>query len=473
MAVELKIPSAGESITEVQIGQWLKNEGDPVERDEAVVEIETDKASMELPSPVSGILSKCLKQAGDVVPVGSVIALIDETARPVRPPEREAQAIAAAAGVSPGPQSLAGGAPIPPGGTPTLSAGAAVPPQEPRVMPAARRALAEARLFPAEVQATGPGGRLLKEDVQRHVAAGPSLPAVAGPGRGTLTGETPAPPSETPTPASAPAPPGGTPTPRTAAAPTPASSAADAGAPTLSAPLPARDREEQVVPMTMLRRRIAQRLVEAQQTMAMLTTFNEVDMSAVQRLRAERGADFEKKYEVRLGLMSFFVKAVIDALKSWPAVNAEIRGTDIVYKNYYDIGIAVSTEHGLVVPVVRDAERLSFAEVELAIGDLARRARERKITIEELQGGTFTITNGGVFGSLLATPIINPPQSAILGLHTIQERPVVRDGQVVIRPMMYVALTYDHRIIDGRESVSFLKRVKQCVEDPTRMLLEA
>jgi 2-oxoglutarate dehydrogenase E2 component (dihydrolipoamide succinyltransferase) len=225
--------------------------------------------------------------------------------------------------------------------------------------------------------------------------------------------------------------------------------------------------------MTMLRRRIAQRLVEAQQTMAMLTTFNEVDMSAVQRLRAERGADFEKKYEVRLGLMSFFVKAVIDALKSWPAVNAEIRGTDIVYKNYYDIGIAVSTEHGLVVPVVRDAERLSFAEVELAIGDLARRARERKITIEELQGGTFTITNGGVVGSLLATPILNPPQSAILGLHTIQERPVVRDGQVVIRPMMYVALTYDHRIIDGRESVSFLKRVKQCVEDPTRMLLEA
>ena len=419
MTVELKIPSAGESITEVQIGTWLKNEGDYVERDEAVVEIETDKASMELPSPVSGVLARRLKQAGDIVPVGAVIALIEEAARPATQraprsepearapghPEREAQASAVAAGASP-----------------------AGVPAEPHVMPAARWALAEAGLSPAEVKATGPGGRLLKEDVQRRVAAGVS-PAVGG---REDTAETAVPPT----------------------------------------PTPAGDREEEIIPMTMLRRRIAQRLVEAQQTMAMLTTFNEVDMSAVQRLRAEEGEAFERKYQVRLGLMSFFVKAAIDALKVWPMANAEVRGTDIVYKNYYDIGIAVSTEQGLVVPVLRNAERLSFAEVERTIADLARRARERKITIEELQGGTFTITNGGVFGSLLATPIINPPQSAILGLHAIQDRPVVREGQIVIRPMMYLALTYDHRLIDGRESVSFLKRVKDCIEDPARMLVE-
>jgi 2-oxoglutarate dehydrogenase E2 component (dihydrolipoamide succinyltransferase) len=410
MAVELKIPSAGESITEVQIGTWLKNEGDYVERDEAVVEIETDKASMELPSPVSGVLARRLKQAGDIVAVGTVIALIEEAAPPTVAPskratvrsEREAQA-------------------------------SAVGTAEPRVMPAARRALAEAGLSPADVRATGPGGRLLKEDVQGSVAAGAS-PAVEA-RKDTADGATKD---------------------RLETGPTTAGG----------------DRDEEIIPMTMLRRRIAQRLVEAQQTMAMLTTFNEVDMSAVQRLRAEEGEAFERKYQVRLGLMSFFVKAAIDALKVWPMVNAEVRGTDIVYKNYHDIGIAVSTEQGLVVPVIRSAERLSFAEVERTIADLARRARERKITIEELQGGTFTITNGGVFGSLLATPIINPPQSAILGLHAIQDRPVACAGQVVIRPMMYVALTYDHRIIDGRESVSFLKRIKECVEDPARMLVE-
>ena len=382
MAVELKIPSAGESITEVQIGQWLKAEGDYVARDEAVVEIETDKASMELPSPVGGILTHRLKQAGDIVPVGAVIAMIKEAPRP-------AGTVATA---------------------------------EPRVMPAARRVLAEAGLNATDVKATGPGGRLLKEDVQRHAAAtagGTAVSAVVADPPGAST-----------------------------------------------------DRQEEVVPMTMLRRRIAQRLVEAHQTMAMLTTFNEVDMSAVNELRARRSDEFQKKYDIKLGLMSFFVKATIDALKRFPAANAEVRGTDIVYKNYYDIGIAVSTEQGLVVPVIRNAERLSFAEVELAIADLATRARQRKITIEELQGGTFTITNGGVFGSLMATPIINPPQSAILGLHAIQDRPVAREGQVVIRPMMYVALTYDHRIIDGRESVSFLKRVKECVEDPARMLVE-
>jgi 2-oxoglutarate dehydrogenase E2 component (dihydrolipoamide succinyltransferase) len=411
MAVELKVPSAGESITEVQIGQWLKAEGDYVERDEPLVELETDKASMELPAPTSGILSKRLKQTGEIVPVGSVIALSEESARPAERATVRSEREALASASSESRAAVTG--PV------QREAPAAGPP---RVMPAARRALAQAGL------STGPGGRLLKEDVQRgakKVAAG-GPPADEG---HRITAETAVPPA-----------------------------------------VP--QREEEVVPMTMLRRRIAERLVQAQQTMAMLTTFNEVDLSAVQRLRAEEGEQFERKYQVRLGLMSFFVKAAIDALKAWPMVNAEVRGTDIVYKNYFDIGIAVSTDQGLVVPVVRNAERLSFAEVEQTIADLAKRARERKITIEELQGGTFTITNGGVFGSLLATPIINPPQSAILGLHAIQDRPVVREGQIVIRPMMYIALTYDHRIIDGRESVSFLKRVKECIEDPTRMLVE-
>ncbi len=409
MAVELKIPSAGESISEVQIGEWLKAEGDYVERDEVVVEIETDKASMELPAPTSGVLTKRLRQAGEIVPVGAVIAMIEEGPRPAGAPLDRAAA-----------RSAASAAPVAAkaDGGPTATA------TEPRVMPAAQRALHEAGLAAADVTPTGPGGRLLKEDVQRHVAAG-GAPAAAGHAEPAVVGP----------------PVGG-------------------------------DRHEEAVPMTMLRRRIAQRLVEAKQTMAMLTTFNEVDMSAVLRLREERGEAFQQRYGVKLGLMSFFVKAAIDALKRFPAVNAEIRGNDIVYKNYYDIGVAVSTDQGLVVPVIRNAERLSFAEVEQAIGDLARRARERKIAVEELQGGTFTITNGGVFGSLLATPIINPPQSAILGLHALQDRPVARGGQVVIRPMMYVALTYDHRIIDGRESVSFLKRVKECVEDPARMLVE-
>jgi 2-oxoglutarate dehydrogenase E2 component (dihydrolipoamide succinyltransferase) len=310
-------------------------------------------------------------------------------------------------------------------------------------MPAARRVLVERGLQAAEVDPTGPGGRLLKEDVQRHVATAPEQAAAVE----ARAGETPA-----------------------RAAPPPAFES--------SAPAA---RQEEAVPMTLIRRRIAERLVESQRNAAILTTFNECDMSAVLDVRQRHGEAFEKKYGIRLGLMSFFVKAAIEALKLFPAVNAEIRdlpmsdGTTaphIVYKNYYDIGVAVSTDRGLVVPVIRNAERLSFAEVEKAIADLATRARDRKIAVEELQGGTFTISNGGVFGSLLSTPIINPPQSAILGLHVIQDRPVARDGQVVICPMMYLALTYDHRIIDGRESVSFLRRIKECVEDPRRILVE-
>lgn len=385
MAVDIKIPSAGESISEVQIGAWMKAEGDRVEADEPLVEIETDKATMELPAPVAGTLVKVLKRSGDTAAVGDVIARIDESGdgRPAeaRKPVR-AEAKPTAAG---------------------------------HVMPAARRAMAERGVAADQVQGSGPGNRVLKEDVDRHEATRPTT---------------------------APAP------------------AAPAG------------REEDVVPLTLLRKRVAARLVESLQTTAQLTTFNEVDMSAVMALRKQRGETFKEKYGIKLGIMSFFVKAAIDALKAVPQVNAFIRDDSLVYRNYFDIGVAVSTDRGLVVPVIRDADRLSFAQVEAALADLAGRAREKKISPDELQGGTFTISNGGVFGSLLSTPILNPPQSGILGLHTIQDRPVVRDGQIVVRPMMYVALTYDHRVIDGRESVTFLKRVKECIEDPALMLVE-
>ncbi len=425
MAVELKIPESGESITEVQIGGWLKAEGDYVRQDELIVEVETDKASMELPAPASGKLARQLKKPGEMARVGEVIAVIDEAAPP-RDGDgngtRPAAATTAKAPSAPAAAAAAAPAPAAPAG---------------HVMPAARRVLAEHGLKPEQVAATGPGGRLLKEDVQRHVAqagdAAPAAPTAAG---------------------AAPTAPGA----------------------------PVGPREEEAVPMTMLRRRIAERLVQSQQTAALLTTFNECDMGAVLALRKQRGEAFEKKYGIKLGFMSFFVKAAIDALKLIPEVNAEIRELatpdgrmtpHVVYKNYFDIGVAVSTEAGLVVPVVRNAERLSFAEIEQKIAELAARGRDRKLTIEELQGGTFTISNGGIFGSLLSTPIVNPPQSAILGLHAIQDRPVARDGQIVVRPMMYLALTYDHRIIDGREAVTFLRRIKECIEDPTRILLEA
>lgn len=396
MAFEVKVPSAGESITEVQIGAWIKAVGDRVEAEEPIVEIETDKATMELPAPVAGVLTKVLKQTGEAATVGDVIGHIDESgngrqAAPVKPAKKAA------------PQPARKTAPKPAKKT-----------EPTRVMPAARRELAQRGLDASQVAPTGPGGRLLKEDVQAHGGGGLGSPV----------------------------------------------------------PSPARGREEEVVPMSLLRRRVAERLVEAQQSAAMLTTFNEIDMAAVKSLRAQRQEAFQQKYGIKLGFMSFFVKAAIDALKRVPAVNAEIRGTDIVYRNYFDIGVAVATERGLMVPVLRDADRMSFAQVETALADLATRAREKKITPDELQGGTFTISNGGVFGSLLSTPILNPPQSGILGLHAIQDRPVVVAGQIVVRPMMYVALTYDHRLIDGRESVTFLKRIKECVEDPTRMLIE-
>jgi 2-oxoglutarate dehydrogenase E2 component (dihydrolipoamide succinyltransferase) len=388
---ELKVPSVGESIVEVEIGAWLKGEGEAFQADEPLVELITDKATLELPAPFAGTLKKILKAQGETARVGEAIALLEEGA--------------AQAEARPEPQ---------------------VPAQEPPLaMPAAERVMREAGVSPEEVVGTGLGGRILKEDVERHLEERKASPMPE-----------PAPP------------------------------------PSPQAPADKPWRVDEVVPMTPLRRRIAERLLQARQTTAMLTTFNEADMSQVIALRRELGEAFQKKHGVKLGFMSFFVKAVVQALKEIPELNAEIRDGTIVYHRYYDIGIAVGGGEGLVVPVLRDADRLSFAEIEKQIADFAERARTRKLKPEELMGGTFTITNGGIYGSLNSTPLLNPPQVGILGMHAIQERPVAREGQVVIRPMMYLALSYDHRIVDGREAVTFLRRVKELIENPTRLLLE-
>jgi 2-oxoglutarate dehydrogenase E2 component (dihydrolipoamide succinyltransferase) len=404
---ELKVPSVGESITEVQIGDWLVGEGGSATKDAALVVIETDKVTVELPAPVAGKVTRVLKKKGDKATVGEVIGYMEAGAVAASGASNAASTTSASAGAS---NAGASAAPAP----------KSAPARETVVMPAAARALATGGVDPASVTPTGPGGRMLKEDVQRAASA-----------------------------------------PKPAVAPASAGPRSSGGA-----------REEEVVPMTPLRRRIAERLVQAQSTAALLTTFNEIDMGAVMALRNEHKDAFQEKHGTKLGFMSFFVKASIEALKLIPGVNAELRGDAIVYRNYYDIGVAVGGGKGLVVPILRNAERLSFAEIEAGIGELAKRAQSNKLTLEELSGGTFTISNGGIYGSLLSTPIVNPPQSGILGLHAIQDRPVARDGQVVIRPMMYVALTYDHRLVDGREAVTFLKRIKDCVENPARMLLE-
>jgi 2-oxoglutarate dehydrogenase E2 component (dihydrolipoamide succinyltransferase) len=423
MAIELKVPQVGESITEVQIGHWLKRQGERAEKDEAVVEIETDKATVELPAPVSGVISQVMKAAGQVAAVGEVIGIMEESGDGAASvPAETAKPVAASAGAA-------------------SSSGA------------------------AQTSPAPPG---------RSLAVGGT--ATQSPGASAAKAQ-PAPAAQAPTPAPAPQ---RAPTPQPAPRPQPAPVGPVESAPpaqamvarTANAAVPSAARSEEVVPMSMIRRRIAERLVQAQQQAALLTTFNEIDMSAVIALRKEQGPTFQEKFGVKLGFMSFFVKAAIEALKLVPQVNAEIRGNEIVYRNYYDIGIAVGGGKGLVVPVIRNAERMSFAEVELAIAELGARAREGKITPEDLEGGTFTITNGGIYGSLLSTPIVNPPQSGILGMHAIQDRPIAHDGQVVIRPMMYVALTYDHRLVDGREAVTFLKRIKDIVENPLRMLLE-
>ena len=408
MTVELKIPSVGESIKEVEIGDWLKNAGDKVSRDEALVVIESDKATVEIPSPVSGVLTKVLMKKRDKANVGDVIAYIDESADGAAPAAPAASASSATSSkVADAPKKADGAAEQPASKSGTI------------VMPAARRALAEHNVSADQVVPTGPGGRMLKEDVLRQAEKKPA--AVQKPEQFVNQ-----PPS----------------------------------------------RQEETVPMTPMRRRIAERLVQAQQTAALLTTFNEVDMTAIMALRNKFKDAFAARYNVKLGFMSFFVKAAVDALKLIPQVNAELRGEDIIYHNFCDVGIAVGGGKGLVVPILRNAERMSFAQIETTVSDFGKRAQENKIGLDELKGGTFTISNGGVYGSLLSTPIVNPPQSGILGLHSIQERPIALNGQVVIRPMMYVALTYDHRIVDGREAVTFLKRLKESVEEPSRMLLE-
>jgi 2-oxoglutarate dehydrogenase E2 component (dihydrolipoamide succinyltransferase) len=412
MPIELKVPEVGESISEVEIGDWLKRKGETVQKDEPVVTLESEKATVELPAPAAGTVTEVLKKKGDVAKVGEVIAIIEHNGRAQQKPTETKVPAGGASSASPLSARPEGPQPS------TLN-----PQPPPHMMPAAARALAENRIQPEAVKPTGPGGRVLKEDVLRATEA---KGAVAEPPK----------------------------------------AASPSAAPQIG------ERQEEVVPMSRLRRTVAERLVQIQQTAALLTTFNEVDMSAVLALRTEFGEAFLKKHNVKLGFMSFFVKAVVEALKQVPVVNAAVRENNIVYHNYYDIGVAIGGGKGLVVPVLRNTERMSFAEIEIAIGELAKRAKENKLKPDELQGGTFTISNGGIYGSLMSTPIINPPQSGILGMHAIQERPVARDGNVVIRPMMYLALTYDHRIVDGREAVTFLRHIKDFVESPARMLLE-
>jgi 2-oxoglutarate dehydrogenase E2 component (dihydrolipoamide succinyltransferase) len=401
MTVEVRVPSLPESVADATLVSWRKQAGDAVSRDENLVDLETDKVVLEVPSPVAGVIKEIKLGNGATVKGGQLLALIEPgvAAKPA------ANAVEAA---------------------PPADAAAA------KLSPAAKRVVAENQLNPTEVAGSGRGGRVSKADVVSHIAQ-----------------------KDVPPPAVTPA--------------APAARAAPAAAPM---PIAARGgRSEQRVPMTRLRARIAERMVQAQATQALLTSFNEVDLKAVNELRARYKDGFEKQHGVKLGFMSFFTKACAEALKKFPSVNASVEGNDIVYHEYFDIGVAVSTDRGLIVPVLRDADLSSFAEIEKSIAAYASRARSGSITIEELTGGTFTITNGGVFGSLLSTPIVNSPQSAILGMHKIQDRPVVVDGQIVVRPMMYVALTYDHRIIDGREAVQFLVTVKQILEDPARMVL--
>lgn len=416
MPFELRVPAVGESISEVQIGEWLKQEGQSVRKDESLVQIESEKATVDLPSPVDGVLVRILKPRGAQAAVGEVIAHLDTAAASVPTIAPAAPPVTAAAATPAAP-------------VPAVAAGA--------VMPAAQRILAEAGIAAATVAGTGPGGRVTKEDALKAAQAPTGS---GGPASGAAIAST--------NPAAA-----------------PAASAVS--------PSAAGGRVEEVVPMSPLRRTVARRLVEAQSTMALLTTFNEIDMSAVMALRKQYQEAFTARHGVKLGFMSFFVKAVIEALKQTPQLNAEVRDQSIVYHHTYDIGVAIGGGKGLVVPVIRQADRLAFAEIEKAIADLGTRAKEGRIKPDELQGGTFSITNGGIYGSLLSTPIVNPPQSGILGMHAIQDRAVVVDGQIVVRPMMYVALTYDHRIVDGREAVTFLRRVKDLVEAPARMLLEA
>lgn len=413
MTTDIRVPTLGESVTEATVAKWFKKPGEAVKADEPLCELETDKVTVEVPAPASGILSEIVISQGETVQAGGILGRMNEgagaTAAPAAPAAKSGNGASA-------PKPTASATP------PVAVAGA--PAAGAPLSPAVRKIVTESGVDPALIPATGPKGNLLKGDVLQALEA--------------RAAEAKAPPAPRP-------------------APGPRNNAA---------------REERV-PMTRLRKTIALRLKEAQNTAAMLTTFNEADMSAIMALRAELKDSFEKRHGVKLGFMSFFVKACVAALKEIPAVNGEIEGDDVIYKNYYDIGVAVGTERGLVVPVLRDADTLSMADVEKRIGDFGKRARDGALKLDELQGATFTISNGGVYGSLMSTPILNAPQSGILGMHKIQERPMVIGGKIEARPMMYLALSYDHRLVDGREAVTFLVRVKECLESPQRLLLEA
>ena len=443
---EIKVPELGESIQEVQISQWLKKEGDWIEKDEDIVELESEKAAQSLAAPSAGVLTKILSQTGEFVPIGTIIAELDENAQPGAAP-----AASSAAPVSP---SGNASSPAPAAAAPAPSPASFGEPSS--VMPAAERLLAEYKISADRVQATGPGGRLLKEDVIRYIDSQGLQPGGQGSGpanssalANAITGAGVSSPS-----------------PKAAGIPV-------AGVGTLGPQVSGTaDRREETKPMSMIRRTIAARLVQAQQTAALLTTFNEIDMKPVMDLRNKYKDKFLEIHGVKLGFMSFFVKGCVEGLKRYPAVNSEIRGTDVITRNYFDIGIAIGGGKGLVVPILRNAETLSFAAIEKQINDYAKAAKENRIKPTDLEGGTFTISNGGVYGSLLSTPIVNPPQSGILGMHSIQERPIAVEGQVVIRPMMYIALTYDHRIVDGREAVGFLRSIKEVLEEPARLFLE-
>jgi 2-oxoglutarate dehydrogenase E2 component (dihydrolipoamide succinyltransferase) len=417
MATEIRVPTLGESITEATIGRWFKKAGEAVKVDEPLVELETDKVTVEVPAPAGGVLADIAVKEGDTVEVGALLGAIEAGGAGAAPakPTQKSEPAAAAKSAPPPPATPAAKAPA---AQPKLVAAADVQ------APSVRRLAAESGVDPSAVAGSGKAGRVTKGDMLAAIEVGAAAPALKAP----VIARAPSPPDDA-------------------------------------------AREERVR-MTKLRQTIARRLKDAQNTAAMLTTFNDVDMSAVMALRSQYKELFEKKLGTRLGFMGFFVKAAIQALREVPNVNAEIDGDDLVYKNYYHIGVAVGTDRGLVVPVVRDADRLSLAEIEKAIADFGKRARDGRLGIEELQGGTFTITNGGVYGSLMSTPILNAPQSGILGMHRIEERPVVRAGQIVARPMMYLALSYDHRVVDGKEAVTFLVRIKEALEDPARLVLD-
>ena len=416
MPTNVDIPALGESVSEAVLIKWLKNDGDYVTATEPLAELETDKANVDLPAPTAGVLRRSVTE-GTTVKIGQTIAKIDESAAPpIKPPMASASPPSAA--------------PVP-----------ATPPPTENLSPAPRRIVAEEKLDVSKIKGTGPAGRITKEDALK-AAEKPVQPPMVSVSPPTISAVPPSPISPPP-------------------------------APVVTEPAPGFDAQgNKRVPMSRLRKKIAERLVNAQQTAAILTTFNEVDLTEVMAVRAKYKEKFEKTYGISLGLMSFFSRATIAALQAFPNVNAELSGDDIVYHNYVHLGIAVSTERGLVVPVLRNAERMSFAKIEAEIKRLALAARDGKLGLDELSGGTFTITNGGVFGSLLSTPILNPPQSAILGMHTIQKRPMVIGDEIKIRQMMYIALSYDHRLIDGRDSVSFLVKIKEMLEDPTRLLLD-